>query len=58
MLSATLMQLKDNFFLFLPIADYYTADKLRLDKVGVEPDIEIAADKALEHTLELINLKN
>jgi hypothetical protein len=57
MLSATIMQLKDNYFLFLPIADYYTADKRRLDQVGVKPDVEIAADKALERALELINLK-
>jgi hypothetical protein len=57
MLSATLMQIKDNFFLFLPIADYYTADKRRLDQVGVEPDIELVADKALDHVLDLINLE-
>jgi hypothetical protein len=57
MLSATLIQIKDNYFLFLPIADYYTADKRRLDQVGVEPDIAIPADKALERALELIDLK-
>jgi hypothetical protein len=57
MLSATIIQLKDNFFLFLPIADYYTADKRRLDQVGVEPDIKIVADKALEYVLDIINLK-
>jgi len=57
MLSATLIQIKDNYFLFLPIADYYTSDKRRLDQVGVEPDIETAADKALERALDLINLK-
>jgi len=58
MLSGTLIQLTDNYCLFLPIADYYTADKIRLDQVGVKPDIEIPADKALEHVLELIKLKN
>jgi C-terminal processing protease CtpA/Prc len=57
MLSATPFTLTDNYTLILPIADYYTADKLRLDQVGVEPDIEVASDKALEHVIGLINLK-
>ncbi len=57
MLSAAPFYIKDNYTLLLPIADYYTADKKRLDQIGVEPDIKIAADKALEKVLEIINLK-
>lgn len=54
MLAATLIPVKDNFCLFMAIADYYSPDKQRLDKVGVEPDIKIDADKALDKVLEMI----
>ncbi len=54
MLSAAPFYLKDNYSLLLPLADYYTVDKKRLDKIGVEPDIKIDSDKALEHVLKLL----
>lgn len=54
MLSATLFQVTGKYHLFLPIADYYNADLQRLDQVGVKPDIEVKADEALDHVLELL----
>jgi hypothetical protein len=54
MLSAAPFCLKDNYTLMLPLADYYTVDKLRLDQIGVEPNIKISSDKALEHVLKII----
>lgn len=57
MLSAALIQLNESYCLFLPIADYYTADKKRLDQLGVKPDIEWSSEKAFEHVLDIINLK-
>lgn len=54
MLSAAPFYLKDNYTLMLPLADYYTADKKRLDQIGVEPNIKIDSDKALEHVLKIL----
>jgi len=41
--------------LMLPIADFYTYDGVRLDKVGVAPDIVVKSDDALAKALEMIN---
>lgn len=54
MLSATLLNVKDNFWLYMPIADYYTPNKTRLDQIGVAPDIEVPSDQALDYVLNLI----
>lgn len=42
----------------LPIADFYTYDGVRLDKIGVDPDIEVKSEGALEKAMELINSGN
>jgi hypothetical protein len=55
MLSAAHIQVMDRIYLFMAIADYYTPDKKRLDQVGVEPDIKVASDQALDYVLKLIN---
>jgi C-terminal processing protease CtpA/Prc len=39
----------------LPIADFYTYDGIRLDKVGVNPDIAVKSEYAENKTLEIIN---
>jgi len=54
MLSAAPFEISGKYTLFLPIADFYTYDNIRLDKVGVSPNIETEPEKALEKTLELI----
>ena len=54
MLSSEEFELKDNFFLYVPIADFVTTDNKRLDQIGVKPEIEIKSD-ALEYVLDLLN---
>lgn len=53
MLSAAFFQVRGKYHLFLPIADYFNAGLQRLDQVGVQPDIAVQADDALEHVLAL-----
>lgn len=52
MLSASFFNILDKYYIFLPIADYYTADKKRLDKVGVEPNITVESKEALSYVLD------
>ena len=51
MLSQKIFDVPGGFQLSLPIADYYSATHGRIEGVGVEPDIESAADAALEIAL-------
>lgn len=55
MLSAAEFKIKDKYKLILPIADFFTYDGVRLDAVGVKPDIEVKSEDALNEVL--INLK-
>lgn len=55
MLSASPFYLEGKYMLFLPIGDFYTNDGVRLDKVGVAPDIEVKSEDADEKALEIIN---
>lgn len=41
------------YMLMLPIADFYAYDGIRLDKVGVSPDIEVKSEEALNKALEI-----
>ena len=52
MLSAEYFPVNEQFKVFIPIADYQTAEGNRIDKIGVTPDIEVPAEKALDYTLE------
>lgn len=54
MLSAAPFEIQDKYTLFLPIADFYTYDGVRLDQIGVKPSIEVASYMALEKAIELI----
>ena len=59
MLAASPFVVTGKYRLMLPIADFYTYDGVRLDRVGVSPDIETKSDDALTKTLEIIsNTKN
>jgi carboxyl-terminal processing protease len=57
MLSAEFFPLDETFKLFVPVADYVAPDLVRLDGRGVMPDIEIAADQALERALAEITAR-
>ena len=53
MLSGEKFSVGDEFFLTIPTADFYTSDGIRLDGVGVTPDIEVNPKDALEYVLKL-----
>ncbi len=54
MLSAALFEIEGKYKLYLPLADFYTYDGMRLDQTGVKPDIETSSDDALIKALEII----
>lgn len=54
MLSGRYFNVSDGLNLFLPVADYITAEGTRIDKVGVEPDVEVPAEKALDYILNTL----
>lgn len=55
MLSATYFDISGKHKLVLPIADFYTYDGVRLDGVGVLPNIETTSENALDKAFSLIN---
>ncbi|SCY66688.1 S41 family peptidase [Flavobacterium caeni] len=55
MLAASPFAVSGKYVVMVPIGDFYTADGVRLDKVGVTPDIATKSDDALAKALELIN---
>lgn len=55
MLAACPFAVSGKYSLMMPIADFYTYDGVRLDKVGVNPDIAVRSDEALNKALEIIN---
>lgn len=57
MLSGTFFQLSGKYYLFLPLADFYTYDGVRLEGIGVMPNIETKSEDALDKVLSLINEK-
>lgn len=51
MLAAEMFELSAGFKIFLPTADYYSFDGKRLDKIGVEPNVDVDGD-ALKYVME------
>lgn len=54
MLSGALFDISGKYKLFLPIADFYTYDGVRLEGVGVAPNIETTSENALNKALSII----
>jgi hypothetical protein len=54
MLAACPFDIAGKYSIMLPIADFYTFDGVRLDRVGVNPDVEVKSADALNKALELI----
>ena len=54
MLNGAWFSLGEDYTLFIPTADYLTARGNRLDKVGIQPDIEVAPGQELDHVLNLL----
>jgi len=57
MLNGEKVELSVKYNLWLPTADYYTVDGNKIDKIGVEPNISVKPDLALEKVLEIIENK-
>ncbi|WP_250434067.1 S41 family peptidase [Hanstruepera flava] len=55
MLSGHTFPVNDDYSVFVPIADYYTSDGKKIDKIGVKPDIEVHPKRAMEYVLNIIN---
>lgn len=55
MLAAAPFDLYGKYKIILPLADFYTYDGIRLDNVGVNPDVEVKSEEALQKALELID---
>jgi C-terminal processing protease CtpA/Prc len=51
MLSPTLYDVGNDFFLIVPTADYLTNEWTSIEGVGVKPDIEVKSKKALDFVL-------
>ena len=58
MLAAVGYDILGKYSLLVPIADFYTYDGVRLDRFGVNPDVEVKSENALTKALELINKNN
>ena len=58
MLAASPFVASGKYTLMIPIADFYTHDGVRLDKVGVDPDIKVKSEDALNKVLEIIDGKS
>ncbi len=54
MLSSNQFRIENELILQIPLNDYITYSGVRLDKTGVEPDIKVAADTALDYVLNEI----
>jgi hypothetical protein len=54
MLSSNEFDLENGITLRIPLNDYITYSGERIDKNGIEPNIEIESEKALEYTLNKI----
>jgi len=56
-LSPSVFDIGNNYYLILPTADYLTSDGKTLDGVGVTPNIKINSHKALDFVLKELNIK-
>ncbi|MDX1627279.1 MAG: S41 family peptidase [Fulvivirga sp.] len=54
LLSGSNFDVDENYGAFIPIADYYMADGFKIDKIGVNPDIEVEVNEAKTRVLKLI----
>ncbi|MDC7997137.1 S41 family peptidase [Gilvibacter sediminis] len=56
MMSGKFFKVSKKLRLFLPVADYVTAEGIRLDQVGVTPDVQVSSAQALNKAKELLGL--
>lgn len=53
MLSSTVITVKDSWSLMLPVADYYTSDRFRIEQKGVSPNIKVKSENVLDYVLKI-----
>jgi len=58
MLTGRTFKINEKYEVFLPIADYQTADGRRLDQVGVIPEHKVKSEDALQYVLKQLIGKN
>ncbi|WP_435578077.1 S41 family peptidase [Gilvibacter sp.] len=56
MMSGRFFKVSRKLRLFLPVADYVTAEGIRLDQLGVTPDVQVSSGQALDKAKELLGL--
>jgi len=54
MLSSTFITVKGDWTVVLPVADYYTSDRFRIEQKGVKPNIKVKSKDALKYVLKII----
>ncbi len=52
MLSGRYFTINSDLKMFLPVADYITAEGTRIDKIGIHPNIEVRSANALNYVLK------
>lgn len=52
MLNGERFKLYDNYFMYIPTADYYTSDGYRIEQNGVIPNVETKSEDALDKVLK------
>jgi Peptidase family S41 len=52
MLNGEKFKLYDNYFMYIPTADYYTSDGYRIEQNGVIPNVETKSEEALDKVLK------
>jgi len=55
MLSAQWFKINNDYSIFIPVTYYVNSEGEPIDKIGVSPDIEVPADKALEEVLRRLS---
>ncbi|MDD2277889.1 MAG: S41 family peptidase [Candidatus Margulisbacteria bacterium] len=56
-LSPSVFDIGNNYYLILPTADYLTSDGHSLDGIGVAPNVKIKSHKALNYVLKELKIK-
>ncbi|PZD77114.1 S41 family peptidase [Mesonia sp. K7] len=58
MLSAKAFEVEAGVSLMIPLNDYITYSGKRIDKSGIQPDIEIESDQAAAYVLKQLNIRH
>ena len=48
------IMINNEYEIYLPIADFYTADGKSLNKIGIEPDVKVSGDDAMKYILKTL----